>query len=290
MGRRAAAQEALAASLDAAKEAEQICGLTEALGHLERVLDLWDEVPDAEGLAGVALPAVLARAAELASISAESDEMDLRRVVAALDFDDWVDVGTIAARLGIAAATAEKWLAALEHSGLVEHVDEGFRAAPLAMSEARRLYPAAVVLESVAVRRSPRFGQEQLQALRDANASLRAAADDTAAAIAADDEFHRVLIARCGNDELVTALLPIKRALRYERVYLADPERIERSVAQHDAIIAALERGEHAEAAQLLRENLGSGLPDLSDAVEHARVRPDVDPDVMRAASPTPPR
>ena len=52
--------------------------------------------------------------------------MDLRRVVAALDFDDWVDVGTIAARLGIAAATAEKWLAALEHSGLVEHVDDGF--------------------------------------------------------------------------------------------------------------------------------------------------------------------
>ena len=31
-------QEALAASLEAAKEAEQICGLTEALGHLERVL------------------------------------------------------------------------------------------------------------------------------------------------------------------------------------------------------------------------------------------------------------
>ena len=57
-------QEALAASLEAAKEAEQISGLTEALGHLERVLALWDEVPDAEELAGVALPAVLSRAAE----------------------------------------------------------------------------------------------------------------------------------------------------------------------------------------------------------------------------------
>ena len=68
----------------------------------------------------------------------------------------------------------------------------------------------------------------------------------------------------------MAALLPIKRALlRYERVYMADPERVEQSVAQHDAIIAALERGEHAEAAQLLRENLRSGLPDLSDAVEH---------------------
>ena len=50
---------------------------------------------------------------------------------------------------------------------------------------------------------------------------------------------------------------------------MVDPERIERSALQHDAIIAALERGNHAEAAQLLRGNLGGGLPDLSEAVEH---------------------
>jgi DNA-binding GntR family transcriptional regulator len=126
------------------------------------------------------------------------------------------------------------------------------------------------VLESVAVRRSPPFDEERLQGLRDANASFRAAAGDPVAASAADDEFHRHLTADCGNDELVAALLPIKRALlRYERVYMADPQRIERSAVQHDAIIAALERGSHVEAAQLLRENLARGLPDLSEAVEH---------------------
>ena len=54
------------ASLRAAREAEAVSGLTEALRHVERVLELWDEVPDAEELAGVALPAVLAWAAELA--------------------------------------------------------------------------------------------------------------------------------------------------------------------------------------------------------------------------------
>jgi DNA-binding SARP family transcriptional activator/DNA-binding GntR family transcriptional regulator len=263
-------EEALAASLQAAKEAERVSGLTEALGHVERVLDLWDEVPHAEELAGVALPAVLFRAAELASMSADSeDDMDLRGVVGVLDLDDWMALETVADRLGIPAATAAKWLAALEHSGLVERRDGGFRAAPLAMSEARRLYPAAVVLESVAVRRSPPFGQEELDALREANASFRAAGDDPAAAMAADDEFHRRLTAGCGNDELVAALVPIKRALlRYERVYMADQTRIERSAAQHDAIIAALARGEHAEAAQLLRGNLSRGLPDLSEAVE----------------------
>jgi DNA-binding GntR family transcriptional regulator len=182
-----------------------------------------------------------------------------------------VSVETVAERLGVTPGTAEEWLAALEHAGLVEQTRDGYRAAPLAMGEANRLYPAAVVLESVAVRRAPRFDAGRLRALRDANARFRSAAGDAAAASTADDDFHRLLIADCGNDELVAALLPIKRALlRYERVYMADPGRIERSAAQHDAIVAALERGDHAVAAQLLRGNLTGGLPDLREAVEHA--------------------
>ena len=62
---------------------------------------------------------------------------------------------------------------------------------------------------------------------------------------------------------------PIKRALlRYERVYMVDPARIERSAAQHEAIVAALEAGDHAAAAQLVRHNLSRGLPDLTEALE----------------------
>ena len=52
--------------------------------------------------------------------------LTFRRVVGVLDFDDWVDVGTVAARLGITAATAGKWLAAVKHAGLVEHVRSAF--------------------------------------------------------------------------------------------------------------------------------------------------------------------
>ena len=49
---------------------------------------------------------------------------------------------------------------------------------------------------------------------------------------------------------------------------MREPVRIERSVAQHEAIIEALERGDHAEAAQRVRENLLRGLPDLREALE----------------------
>jgi DNA-binding SARP family transcriptional activator/DNA-binding GntR family transcriptional regulator len=264
--------EALEASLQAARDAEAVSGLTEALRHVERVLELWDEVPGAEQLAGVALPSVLAWAAELAGMSVSSeDEADARRFAGVLDPDHALDLRTVAARLGVSIEAAATTLSALERDGLVEQVGVGvFQSTPLAVAEARRLYPSAVVLESLAVRQAPPFDVAALEALRAANERLRAARQDPAAAIVADDDFHHALTVGCGNDHLVAALRPVKRALlRYERVYMRDPARIDRSVAQHESIIRALELADHVEAAQLVRENLAGGLPDLREALEH---------------------
>jgi DNA-binding SARP family transcriptional activator/DNA-binding GntR family transcriptional regulator len=263
--------EALAASLQAARDAEVVSGLTEALQHVERVLELWDRVPLAEELAGVALPAVIAWAVELAGVSAHHDEVDARKLIGALVPDQSFDVQAVAAQLGVSAEAAATTLAVLERDGLVERdADDTYRSAPLAVVEARRLYPSVVVMESLAVRQSPPFDRSALDAMTAANDRLRAAGAnaDAAAAIAADDDFHRQLTARCGNTHLLAALRPVRRALlRYERVYMRDPARIERSVAQHEAIIAALERSDHAEAAQRVRENLAGGLPALTDAL-----------------------
>ena len=59
--------EALSPRSTRRAQAEAVFGLAEALAHLERALDLWDTVPDAAELVGLDLPAVCARAAELAS-------------------------------------------------------------------------------------------------------------------------------------------------------------------------------------------------------------------------------
>jgi DNA-binding SARP family transcriptional activator/DNA-binding GntR family transcriptional regulator len=263
--------EALEASLQAAREAEAVSGLTEALHHVERVLELWDDVPGAEELVGVALPAVLAWAAELAGLSVQRmDEVDARRLVGILEPDRSLDAEAVAARLGVSRDAAAETLETLERDGLIQRVADGvFRSAPLAVAEARRLYPSVIVLESLAVRQSPAFDAAALDTLRSANERLRAARDDPAAAIAADDDFHQALTAHCGNEHLLAALRPVRRALlRYERVYMLEPARIERSVAQHDLIVKALERGDHAAAAQRVRENLAGGLPDLREALE----------------------
>jgi DNA-binding CsgD family transcriptional regulator/tetratricopeptide (TPR) repeat protein len=59
--------EALAASVEAARQAEAVFGLAEAHAHLERALALWHAVPDAPELARLDLAQLCSRAAELAS-------------------------------------------------------------------------------------------------------------------------------------------------------------------------------------------------------------------------------
>jgi len=210
-------EEALTASLEAARDAEAVSGLSEALRHLERVLDLWDHVPRAEEVAGVAISTLLAWAGELAGKGSQDPSRP-----------GWV-----------------------------------------AVSEARELYPLVVVLETIAIRQSPTFEPAALEALREANGRMRAAVGDPSAAMLADDDFHARLTAGCPSEPLLAVLRPVRRALlRYEPVYMLEPARIERSAAQHDEIVRALERGDHAEAAQRLRHNLARGLPDLADALE----------------------
>jgi DNA-binding CsgD family transcriptional regulator len=59
--------EALAASVEAARQAEAVFAAPEERAHLERALALWDAVPDAAGRAGVDLAGLCARTAVLAS-------------------------------------------------------------------------------------------------------------------------------------------------------------------------------------------------------------------------------
>jgi DNA-binding CsgD family transcriptional regulator len=58
--------EALATSIKAARQAEDVFGLAEALAHLERAIRLWDAVPNARELAGLDLAELCAWTAELA--------------------------------------------------------------------------------------------------------------------------------------------------------------------------------------------------------------------------------
>jgi DNA-binding GntR family transcriptional regulator len=129
-------------------------------------------------------------------------------------------------------------------------------------AELRELIPSLLILEGVAVRESPPFDPEGIAELRATNRRMRESADDPTVAAAADDEFHRRLTAGCTNAHLLEVVDLVRKALlRYERLYMVSPERLARSVDEHEAIVAALEHGDHVLAAERVRENFTSGLP-----------------------------
>jgi DNA-binding GntR family transcriptional regulator len=178
----------------------------------------------------------------------------------------------VAGRAGVSADAAAETLAALAREGLLEPMPGGaYRATRLDSREVRELYPAVLLLEAMAVRDAPEYSPESLDSLRDANAQLRAA-HDAETGSGADDEFHRRLTVECGNQRLLDVVAPLRRALLpYERVYFATAEHRERSAGQHDAIIAALAAGDRGTAANLVRENFTTALPDLTAELDARR-------------------
>jgi DNA-binding GntR family transcriptional regulator len=153
-----------------------------------------------------------------------------------------------------------------EVQALAEHLR---RADLLDPAELRELIPSLLILEGVAVRESPPFDEEAIAALRATNQRLAAKPDDPTAAALADDEFHRRLIAGCGNAHLLEVVDLVRKALLgYERLYMLSPERLARSVSEHDAILAALESGDQDLAAERVRENYSSGLPEIEAQLE----------------------
>ena len=187
------------------------------------------------------------------------------------------DAGTatpaeVAGRAGVSADAAAETLAALAREGLLEPMPGGaYRASRLDSREVRELYPAVLLLEAMAVRDAPDCEPDMLDALREANARLRAAHDADSGS-RADDEFHRRLTADCGNERLLGMVAPLRRALLpYERVYFGTVEHRARSAGQHDEIIAALADGDRDTAANLVRENFTTALPDLTAELDARR-------------------
>ena len=94
--------EALQASVDAARDAAAVSGPSEALQHVERVLELWPLVDDPEALVGVELRAFLGWGAEVAFFAGAPGQAAelIRRVISLADPADEVQLGLLHERLG----------------------------------------------------------------------------------------------------------------------------------------------------------------------------------------------
>ena len=176
-----------------------------------------------------------------------------------------LDEDELAGQLEVDPPVVREALCRLERDGFVRPEDGGsFAVAPLSEIEVREGYPVVILLEGLAVRTTPEFPPEAVERLRELNAAMAAERSDAMAAATRDYEFHEELVRRCGNDQLLSTLRPLKRLLlRYEYNYMAAEDFVSRSVHQHEEIIQALERGDRDAASTLVEGNFRDSLPGI---------------------------
>jgi DNA-binding GntR family transcriptional regulator len=152
-------------------------------------------------------------------------------------------------------------LTRLERDGFVQSDGaDGFAVSPLDEAELREAYPIALLLEGMAVRATD-YDERIVARLRERNAEMAANAEDPSSAAHLDYAFHDELVAHCDNEQLLATLRPLKRILlRYEHRYMATPDAVHSSAAQHELVIAAIERGDLDAAARAVEANFRRSL------------------------------
>lgn len=164
---------------------------------------------------------------------------------------------------GVSTTPIREALRRLEREGLVEvHRNRGAVVAAYNPQEVRDLYEAREVLESHAVRHAAQATPRDLRRLEQilAEAESILAAPDIARYFELDVQFHRALNELGGNAQIAELAERVHRQIQAVRVRCAVelPERPKVSHAQHQAIVAAVGRGDGDRAEALLREHIAS--------------------------------
>jgi DNA-binding GntR family transcriptional regulator len=192
-------------------------------------------------------------------------EIERRIVSGEMSAGSRLDESALAGELDVEEPVVREALCRLERDGFVRPEEDGaFAVAPLSEIEVREGYPVVILLEGLAVRSTPEFPPDCLERLREINAAMAEESSDPLASATHDYEFHEELVSRCGNEQLLATLRPLKRLmLRYEYHYMSAEDFVNRSVHQHEGIIQALERGDRDRASALVEANFRDSLPGI---------------------------
>jgi len=166
----------------------------------------------------------------------------------------------VAQRLGVSRTPVRQAFVQLEAEGLLElYPRRGALVVPISPSEAEDVLEARLLIERHAARRAAGAGPGLVAALHGHIAEQEQALEHDGSGFAwADRAFHRAIVEANGNPLLTRQYDALRdRHQRIAAVTIArDPSRIERFIAEHREIAAALQAGDGDRAAALLGTHL----------------------------------
>ena len=168
----------------------------------------------------------------------------------------------LADRLGISRTPVREAIRQLEADGLVTHLPrQGATIRNLDHAEVVELYEMRAVLEGTAARLAARAASDiELAELVSLNSEL-AATPAGPQAREVNRQFHRSLLDAARNRFLLKSMNALQKTmLILGPTTLAHPDRAMAAVAEHAAVLAALEARDSAAAEAAMRAHVGAAL------------------------------
>jgi DNA-binding GntR family transcriptional regulator len=180
-----------------------------------------------------------------------------------LEPGSWIDELKLADEYGISRTPLREALKVLAAEGLVTmKVRRGAYVTEVNDKDLRDVYHLLSLLESDAAGVvATQASDSELQELQALHAELEAAVSDRDKFFAVNERFHMRLLDIADNrwrNQMVADLRKVMKLNRHNS--LLKSGRIEESLAEHAAIVAALARRDAAAAAQCMREHFTNGL------------------------------
>lgn len=177
----------------------------------------------------------------------------------------------IAPALGVSRATLRAVLVRLQHEGLIEiQPNRGAQVRAFSVAEADRILQVREVLEGLAAAiAAEKATPAQLAELRSIVAEMKStfAADDLLGHLPIAGRFHRVIVEAAANEFIEQFLSTLHAPLiRHQFRIILVPGRKDHALAEHQAILTALEQRDAARAEQAMRHHMAQLRKSLQQA------------------------
>ncbi|MEP2639719.1 GntR family transcriptional regulator [Roseobacter sp.] len=178
------------------------------------------------------------------------------------DDGDRLDEIKLAAQFDVSRTPIREALQRLVASGIAEHLPRrGVFVRQPGPVELMEMFETMAEIEAACGRLAAlRISDAALAELEQANALCQAAvaSGDTDAYYLENERFHHTIYAQSGNSHLAEHALRLHRRLKpFRRLQLRLRGRLAQSMAEHEAIVAALKSGDQVTCATVLRDHVG---------------------------------